>query len=86
SINEAPRSAKISPDRQAILDLLEANDRPLTPLEVADILSIEAEKSRKKLHLLCKAGLICNIGHGLYQSIKKPVVVQPSLDQLDELF
>ncbi|MBV9712276.1 MAG: hypothetical protein JO011_15330 [Ktedonobacteraceae bacterium] len=85
SINEAPRSAKISPDRQAILDLLEASDRPMSPVEIADMLSIDIDKLRKKLYYMCKSDLICNTSRGLYQSVTKDVV-QSTLDQLNELF
>ncbi|HEY5005221.1 MAG TPA: hypothetical protein VII61_18815, partial [Ktedonobacteraceae bacterium] len=86
SLNEAPKSTKISPDRQAIIDLLAASDQPMSPGDIADALSLEADKVRKKLSYMCKVGLISNTSRGLYQGINKtsPATIQPSQELLDE--
>jgi len=59
---------KLSPDRQAILDLLEKMDRPMSPSEVSAVLAMDYEKVRKMLFFMKKAGDISTEGRGLYQS------------------
>ncbi len=74
---------KLSPDRQAILDLLESMDRPMSPSEISAMLSMDYEKVRKKLFLMNKAELIYSTGRGLYQPCERmsgPDMVQRSFD------
>ena len=62
-----PATPRLSPDRQAILDLLESMDRPMSPSEISALLSMEVEHVRKKLSLMKKAGQVSTNVRGLYQ-------------------
>ncbi len=78
---------KLSPDRQAILDLLERMDRPMSPTEIAAILAMDYEKVRKALFFMKKAGDISTEGRGLYQSSQQADpqdVVQNTFDLSEE--
>lgn len=55
-----------SPDRQAILDLLQQEGRPLGPSEIADMLGMDSDGVRKKLFNMGKVGQVNSVGRGLY--------------------
>ena len=60
---------KLSPDRQAIFDLLARTDHPLSPTEIAEMLAMDIAQIRKKLSGMAKAAQISNAGRGLYQPL-----------------
>ena len=55
-----------SDERQPILDLLRAADKPLSPLEVSDILGGKRDTIRKTMTRMSLAGEIKKMGRGLY--------------------
>ncbi len=73
SISDMPNRPKpLSPDRQAILDLLIQQGRPLGPNEIAETLNMDHEKVRRKLSLMGKANQVSVVSRGLYVPAAKP--------------
>ncbi len=74
---------KLSPDRQAILELLESMARPMSPSEVSAMLAMDYERVRKKLTALKNADLVQQVDRGSYavkEHSSAPESIQHALD------
>jgi len=58
----------LSPEQEAVLDVLLETTESLTPMYIAQRLGKNASTVRKLLMKLIHAGLVCSVGYGLYTS------------------
>ncbi|SRR6266487_1280132 len=67
SLSDAPASSKaLSPDRQAIIDLLLKEGRPLPPVEIAKRLEKERATVTKMLFMMGRDGQVTKTQRGMY--------------------